>query len=65
MNLLYVLVDDLRPSEEELRRLAPDRPPVAIQLWTFRRVVVTLAVLAMSGLSGLLLLASVRAAGLL
>ena len=49
----------------EFRRLAPDRPPVPIQLWSLRRVGVTLAFLAAVtlGVAGLYFYA--RVAGLL
>ena len=59
----------LRRDSPELvntfRRLAPDRPPVAIQLWSVRRVLVAMSVLlaALAGLSAVYFYAQV--AGLL
>ena len=47
----------------ELRALAPPRPPVAIQLWTVRRVTVALAVVAIAAAAALLGLATARTAG--
>jgi len=49
----------------EFRRLAPDRPPVAIQLWSLRRVAVTTGMLVavLAGLAGIY--AYTQVAGLL
>jgi len=49
----------------QFRALAPDRPRVAIQLWTWRRVVVTGGVVLGVGLAAVALVAYARLAGLL
>jgi tRNA A-37 threonylcarbamoyl transferase component Bud32/membrane-associated phospholipid phosphatase len=56
---------DGRDLVGEFRRLAPDRPPVAIQLWTVRRLAVTAAVVLGATLAAIAMLAYVRLAGLL
>ena len=37
------LKEDGRPILERFRELAPDRPPVSIQVWSVRRVGLTVA----------------------
>jgi hypothetical protein len=37
------LKEDGRPIFERFRELAPDRPPVSIQVWSVRRVALTVA----------------------
>jgi tRNA A-37 threonylcarbamoyl transferase component Bud32 len=56
---------DGRDLAAEFRRLAPSRPPVAIQLWSVRRVLVTLAVLGGAVLTVAALAAYARVANLL
>jgi tRNA A-37 threonylcarbamoyl transferase component Bud32 len=56
---------DGRDLAGEFRRLAPQRPPVAIQLWSVRRVLVTLAVLTGALLTVAALAAYARVANLL
>ena len=59
----------LKQDERDLARafcaLAPARPPVPIQLWSVRRVGLSLAVLALSGLALLLVVTYLDVAGLL
>jgi tRNA A-37 threonylcarbamoyl transferase component Bud32 len=45
--------------------LAPERPPVPVQLWSLKRVGVTVGVLGLLGLAGALVVTYVRLAGLL
>jgi serine/threonine protein kinase len=47
----------------DFRKLAPERPPVPIQLWSVRRVGLSLGVLALSALTLLLVVAYVNVAG--
>jgi serine/threonine protein kinase len=56
---------DERDLLAEFRRLAPQRPPVSIQLFTVRRVAVTLAVLAGAALTVAALVVYVQMAGLI
>jgi tRNA A-37 threonylcarbamoyl transferase component Bud32 len=49
----------------EFRRLAPRRPPVAIQRWSLRRAALTLTVAAAAVLAIALVIANLRLAGLL
>lgn len=60
--MLHARDDDL---VDRLRRLAPPRPPVAIQRWTLRRVGLTVAVLLGALLGVLLVVANLGLAGLL
>jgi tRNA A-37 threonylcarbamoyl transferase component Bud32/membrane-associated phospholipid phosphatase len=55
--------DDDAPAT--FRRLAPHRPPIAIQRWTLRRLGLTLAVVVLGLLALLALLANLALAGLL
>ena len=50
---------------DDFRRLGPERPPVPIQLWSVRRVAVTLGVVGLAIVAWLLVAAYVEVAGLL
>ena len=56
---------DDRMLLDDFRRLGPERRPVPIQLWSVRRVAVTLGVAALLGMAALLVAAYVDVAGLL
>ena len=58
------LRDDPRDLIAEFRRLAPPREPVAIQLWSVRRVALTVAVLLALAVGAGLVASYVRLAGL-
>jgi serine/threonine protein kinase len=56
---------DGRDVAASLRRLAPNRPPLRIQLWSVRRVAVTLGALGVVVIAVVLAVACSRATGLL
>ncbi len=59
------LRDDGRDLLAQLRALAPSRPPISIQLWSIRRIALTLAVAASGAAAVGLLAFNLRTAGLL
>ena len=63
--LRSLLRDDGRDLLRWFRTLAPERPPVSIQRWSLRRVVLTLTVLAAAAIVVALVVANLRLAGLL
>jgi len=63
--LRQLLADDERDLLTAFRELAPEHPPIAIQRWSLRRVALTMAVLAATGVGAFLAWVSFDTAGLL